>query len=420
MKTITSALLSGALMLLLACTALAVEPTPEVETAATYLREQGVMVGGDNGEMNLDSGLTRAQLATVLTRLHGNPDHVQAEQEFYISQCKFPDVPDWARLYVGYCYFNSLMVGYDTGSFGAEDGVTPAAACTVVLRYMDLPGIEWDYSTACQTALDQGLTTVEATAKVEITRGDLAVMLYRALSESSMGESAKADKITISVSSYKGNALETGTRSGLLAYPKSMVLALVSSNPSVLTVEQVAGNWVAVAKAPGTAQIEAITTDGRQEGLTITVYDDTGNKPEPVGGTDSADNLEIRMEIIHLVNQIRKDQGLKELRINQALMDAAQERAETLYTSHHNQEDCEAVLAHGYPHGFGANIAALMGSSADEIAQDAVSGWINSPGHYQTMIDPGGDTIGVGVAEDRYKTVCYLFIGNPMTHNPYE
>ena len=155
----------------------------EEEVAAAFLREQEIMVGDQNGEMNLSSGLTRAQLAVVLTRLSGNPEHVLAEEEFYISQCKFPDVPDWARLYVGYCYFNGLMVGYDTGAFGADDGVTPAAACTVILRYMDLPDVEWDYSTACQTALDQGLTTGEAIGKGEITRGDLAVMLYRALGD---------------------------------------------------------------------------------------------------------------------------------------------------------------------------------------------------------------------------------------------
>ena len=153
----------------------------EQETSAAYLREQGIMVGDGNGEMNLDSGLTRAQLATVLTRLHGNPEHVQVDQAFYTGQCKFPDVPEWARLYVGYCYANGLMVGYDTGAFGADDGVTPAAACTVVLRYMDLPDTEWDYSTACQTALDFGLTSVEVAVKAEVTRGDLAVMLYRAL-----------------------------------------------------------------------------------------------------------------------------------------------------------------------------------------------------------------------------------------------
>lgn len=179
MKKLCLVALSITLAVVLACPALAT--SSEEEIAAEYLKEQGILEGDQNGDMNLASGLTRAQLAAVLTRLNGNQEHVQAEQEFYISQCKFPDVPAWARLYVGYCYFNSLMVGYDTGVFGADDGVTPAAACTVVLRYMDLPDIQWDYNTACQTALDQGLTTAEAVAKTEITRGDLAIMLYRAL-----------------------------------------------------------------------------------------------------------------------------------------------------------------------------------------------------------------------------------------------
>ena len=179
MKKLCLVALSITLAVVLACPALAT--SSEEEIAAEYLKEQGILEGDQNGDMNLASGLTRAQLAAVLTRLNGNQEHVQAEQEFYISQCKFLDVPAWARLYVGYCYFNSLMVGYDTGGFGADDGVTPAAACTVVLRYMDLPDIQWDYNTACQTALDQGLTTAEAVAKTEITRGDLAIMLYRAL-----------------------------------------------------------------------------------------------------------------------------------------------------------------------------------------------------------------------------------------------
>lgn len=191
MKKLYSMTLSIALALTLVCPVLAA--SPEEEIAAAYLKEQGILEGDQNGDMNLASGLTRAQLATVLTRLNGNPEHVQAEQAFYISQCKFSDVPEWAKLYVGYCYFNSLMVGYDTGAFGADDGVTPAAACTVVLRYLDLPDIQWDYSTACQAALNQGLTTAEAVAKVEITRGDLAVMLYRALGNSGFEDTAAAE-----------------------------------------------------------------------------------------------------------------------------------------------------------------------------------------------------------------------------------
>ena len=132
MKKLCLVALSITLAVVLACPALAT--SSEEEIAAEYLKEQGILEGDQNGDMNLASGLTRAQLAAVLTRLNGNQEHVQAEQEFYISQCKFPDVPAWARLYVGYCYFNSLMVGYDTGVFGADDGVTPAAAygCSTV------------------------------------------------------------------------------------------------------------------------------------------------------------------------------------------------------------------------------------------------------------------------------------------------
>ena len=181
MKKITSALLCVVLMLSLACPALAVGQVPEVETAAAYLKELGILAGDQNGDLRLNDGLTRAHLATILTRLQGNPDHVQAEQAYYISQCQFSDVPEWARLYVGYCYANGLMAGYGGGVFGADDGVTPQAACTVVLRYLDLPEVTWDYSTACQTALELGLVTPEATAKAEISRGDLAVLLYRTL-----------------------------------------------------------------------------------------------------------------------------------------------------------------------------------------------------------------------------------------------
>ena len=179
-KRIIPLLLTFCLLLALPVSANAAELSEE-ETAAAYLFEMGIMVGDQSGNMLLDSHLTRAQLATILTRLNGNPEHVQVEQAYYIGQCKFLDVPEWAKLYVGYCYANGLMFGYDTGAFGADDGVTPQAACTVILRYLDPPDVTWDYSTACQTALDLGLTTDTAVNHAEVTRSDLAVMLYRAL-----------------------------------------------------------------------------------------------------------------------------------------------------------------------------------------------------------------------------------------------
>ena len=154
---------------------------PAKEQAAAYLVERGILAGDENGDLRLDAELTRAQLAVVLTRLHGDPTQVEKNRTFYTIQCGFPDVPDWAKQYAGYCAYYGLMAGYDTGAFGADDCVTPQAACTVALRYLDLPGAAWDYSTAVKSALDLGLITPEAASEAEITRGDLAVLLYRAM-----------------------------------------------------------------------------------------------------------------------------------------------------------------------------------------------------------------------------------------------
>lgn len=169
------------MLLSLSCSAFAVETLPAPETAGAYLQALGIYQGGGSGDLMLDKGLTRAELAAILTRLNGNPEHVAAESDYYASQCPFPDVPDWARPYVGFCAVNGYMVGYGNGAFGGNDPVTPAAACTVVLRTMEHDPGAWDYATACQTAVELGLTTSEAVSGVSITRGDLAVMLYQGL-----------------------------------------------------------------------------------------------------------------------------------------------------------------------------------------------------------------------------------------------
>lgn len=419
MKKILSAALCVVLTLSLSVPARAADPSNEAETAAAYLREQGIMVGDSSGAMNLDSGLTRAQLATVLTRLHGNPEHVQADQAFYSSQCKFPDVPEWARLYVGYCYSNGLMVGYDTGAFGAGDGVTPQAACTVILRYLDLPGIEWDYSTACQAALDQGLTTSEAVAKAEVTRGDLAVMLYRALVEMERESPAAENEYAVRIGSYKGAVLSAGERSALLISNAGTGYTVTSSNPVVLDVEQVAGSRVAVAKSAGTAIVTVTTAGGEKGTLTITVTGSITPDPPISYPVDLDANMEIREEIIALVNDVRRENGVAELAVNQSLMNAAQASASQRYTWHHAKEECEYALAYGYPHGFGSNLTVFTGASEATVAQKAVNNWVNSEGHLQTMLDVRGDCMGVGVERYNGVTYCYLFIGTPGTLNAY-
>lgn len=418
-KALICGLMAGTLVLSLISPASAAT-NEETVLAANYLREQGIMIGDSNGKMNLESGLTRAQLAAVLTRLNGASELVQAEKPYYTSQCQFPDVPEWAKLYVGYCYTNGLMVGYDTGEFGAADGVTPSAACTVVLRYADLPDTEWNYSTACQTALSAGLTTADATSKTEVTRGDLAVMLYRTLVGAERESPPTENEDAVRIGSYKGSSLPAGERSALIISNAGTGYTVASSDPAVLDVEQVAGNWVAVAKATGTATITVTTTGGEKGALTIMVTGSITPDPPISYPVDLGANMEIREEIITLVNNVRRENGVPELAVSQSLMNAAQASASQRYTWHHAKEECGFALDYGYPHGFGSNLTVFTGASEANAAQKAVNNWVNSEGHFQTMIDVRGDCIGVGVERYDGVTYCYLFVGMPGTHNPYE
>ena len=87
----------------------------------------------------------------------------------------------------------------------------------------------------------------------------------------------------------------------------------------------------------------------------------------------------------------------------------------------HLDKNCltPVLEVYGYPHGFGSNITAFTNVPASETAERAVENWRNSPGHFQTMINPDCDTIGVGISTDEGGTICFLFVGDPNAHNPY-
>ena len=133
----------------------------------------------------------------------------------------------------------------------------------------------------------------------------------------------------------------------------------------------------------------------------------------------SPTNQELREEMVRLINQVRKEHGAAALVTAQALMDAAQDCSAQMFTSHHNQVECEAVAASGYPHGFGSNLTVFTVTDPKRIPEKAVANWSNSPGHLATMIAPDCDTVGVGITVSNGKAFCYMFVGEPGTHNPY-
>ena len=54
-----------------------------------------------------------------------------------------------------------------------------------------------------------------------------------------------------------------------------------------------------------------------------------------------------------------------------------------------------------------------------DAARRAVDNWINSPCHFETIIDPRCDCIGVGVTQHDGITYCYMFVGIPNSVNFY-
>lgn len=312
---------------------------PAAAQAAEYLHEKQIMVGDANGNIMLNEGLTRAQMAVLLARISVDPEHLETEREYYSKQCSFTDVPDWARPYVGFCSSNSLVSGYGNGLYGPNDPVTPAAACTVLLRCLEDTSSDWTYKTACQKAVEVGIAPVKAVQGEAISRGDMAILLYNTILMMS-SETAPNDQ----------NGQET-----------------------VPDIDQ------------GSTEIE-----------------------------------DLRQEMIRLINEVRRENGVPELTVDDRLMAAAQECSSWKMKDHRNREECETVIAYGYPYGFGGNLTAFTNNYGPDTAKHAVDNWVNSPGHFQTMIDSRCDTLGVGITMDNTWVYCHMFVGDPSSHNPYE
>ena len=196
MKRILNLMLCAALILSLSISAMAAGSQTEQETAASWLKANGIMTGDQSGNMNLASGLTRAELAVILTRLTDKTDDVSRNAAYYRTVCRFTDVPEWAMPYAGYCAQKELMAGYGDKLFGPNDPVTPAMACTVMLRYLEQPTSQWSYATACDRAAELGLLPDGVATGTSISRGNVAILIYRALTGNRSGRTVTASQGT--------------------------------------------------------------------------------------------------------------------------------------------------------------------------------------------------------------------------------
>lgn len=181
---------------------------------------------------------------------------------------------------------------------------------------------------------------------------------------------------TLRLSSMKGTELTVGERTSILVSPAGANCTAVSSNPAVASLEQVAGYWVVVAQAPGSATITVASPTGESGSLDFTVKAGTS---APVEINLDA-NMEIRQEMVRLINEVRQEHGLAALPVNDALMNAAQD-VSAQCVPEHRRYDCEILPKYGWPHGAMYNLVTMGLDDFDNTAQVAVDAWVNSAAH---------------------------------------
>lgn len=151
----------------------------------------------------------------------------------------------------------------------------------------------------------------------------------------------------VRVGCYKDGPLTVGGSSGLIISPSGVEYTVTSSNPSVAVVEQVNGFWKVSAVSPGTAIITAAGPEGTSGSTTVTVAGGSqAPAPSESGAPDLAANMEIRQEMVRLINQVRRENDKAELPMEESLMNSAQD-VSAQCVGEHRPYDHQALLRYG-------------------------------------------------------------------------
>lgn len=103
----------------------------------TYVTDNALMNGYDDGRFGPNDQTTRAQIVTVLYRLEGEP----ATR----SSNSFSDVSSGGQYYssaVAWAAINNIVNGYEDGRFGPNDNVTREQIAAILYRYATYKGYD--------------------------------------------------------------------------------------------------------------------------------------------------------------------------------------------------------------------------------------------------------------------------------------
>lgn len=187
-KRIAAAALAASLAMSLVLPASAAGVVSQ-EEAAQVVSALNIMVGDEQGQMNLDRAVTRAEFITMAVKASPRGDQVGQA-----ATSPYPDVPrsHWAAGYVEAGVSMDLISGYLDGTFRPGNQITLAEGASIVLKLLGYTSA--DFSGAYPTAqmsmyqslgLDKGLRATSAADVLE--RRDCMYLFYNLLSVKNKG-----------------------------------------------------------------------------------------------------------------------------------------------------------------------------------------------------------------------------------------
>ncbi|RKI65403.1 hypothetical protein D7V91_14225, partial [bacterium 1xD42-67] len=175
--------------------------------AIEVLQAVGVMQGDDKGNFDPDRTVSRNEMAIVMAKL------LNLDYNYYSESCPFWDVPDYAKPYVGACYANGIVSGYNATTYGGADTVTAVQAASMMMRALGYFQYDSDYkdgfviATVKQASKIGLFKDINANQDSPLTRDQVAQLTLNTL-ESGMVE---AKKTTSDISFGSGDTAVTIT-----------------------------------------------------------------------------------------------------------------------------------------------------------------------------------------------------------------
>jgi len=181
--------LTLAIIMLLGMTMDAAAASPYTKEGE-FLKDIGVLKGGTDGDLMLESNLTREQMVVLISRLYGK----ESEAEGYLSTNTFTDLRPENKYYIPFIIWakdQGLIQGMTASTFGIGQTVTTQQFQTVLLRALGYTEEAKDWYNVPAFSVEIGLMKgLNFNSDAKLNRGQVAAMLVNALSLIPKGETS--------------------------------------------------------------------------------------------------------------------------------------------------------------------------------------------------------------------------------------